>query len=161
MIQAIRLPSAQSPFSERRTEQIQNTWLKVSCRNEWRLLVKSLGTRDLNEQALRRFCGRYSSGKFESNSPSLANHSIEARTHWTSAWSPFDKSGSRFFSAWSSSLSKSSARGFSPLFSNSSRYARAKATVPLSDANAHARKASMTNPPLLMSCPPKEASSSQ
>ena len=60
MIQAIRLPSAQSPFSERRTEQIQNTWLKVSCRNEWRLLVKSLGTRDLNEQALRRFCGRYS-----------------------------------------------------------------------------------------------------
>ncbi len=62
MIQAIRLPSAQSPFSERRTEQIQNTWLKVSCRNEWRLLVKSLGTSDLNEQVLPRFCGRYSRG---------------------------------------------------------------------------------------------------
>jgi hypothetical protein len=44
MFQAIRLSSAQGPFAERRTEQIQNTWLKVSYRNEWRLLVKSLGT---------------------------------------------------------------------------------------------------------------------
>ena len=51
-------------------------------------------------------------GKFESNSPSLANHSIEARTHWTSAWSPFDKSGSRFFSAWSSSFIEEFSAGF-------------------------------------------------
>ena len=59
-----------------------------------------------------------------------ATHLIDSSTHWTIAWSSFDRSGSLVFSAWSSSSSKSLARGFSPLFSNSSRYARAKATAP-------------------------------
>ena len=39
--------------------------------------------------------------------------------------------------------------------------ARAKATAPAGDARAHRRNASLTNPPLLTSFPPKEASLTQ
>ena len=162
MIQAIRLPSAQSPFSERRTEQIQNTWLKGSCRDEWRLLVKSLGIADPERNGsspLPRTIFKRGVREQRSKPRQITRSKREPigrvlGRHSTSRAALFSVLGGVRYRRVQRGVSLHSSRTVPGMLVQRRLFLSA-------DANAHARKASMTNPPLLMSCPPKEASSAQ